>query len=80
MEIQWEYIVFSRKLSANFLARYKYGNKDKRRGIKIFHLIIRSLSNKVSEVKYIIKQHSPHILGISECELKKVQNQFDERN
>ena len=43
------------------------------------HLNIRSLSKKISEVKCIIKQHSPHILGLSECELRNVNNTFDER-
>ena len=35
------------------------------------HLNIRSLKNKMPEVKNIIKEHSPHILGLSECELTK---------
>ena len=35
------------------------------------HLNIRSLRNKVSEVKNVIKQHNPFIMGISECELKR---------
>ena len=35
------------------------------------HLNIRSLRNKVFEVKKVIKDNNPHILGISECELKK---------
>ena len=42
------------------------------------HLNIRSLRNKVPEIKNIVKEHSPHIFGISECELKKVQNEYDE--
>ena len=42
------------------------------------HLNIRSLTNKVSEVKNLIKQHSPNILGLSECELRKVDNHYDE--
>ena len=70
--------VLGKKLSTNFLARYKYGNQEKKRGIKNFHLNIRSLGKKISEVKYVIKQHSPHILGLSECELKKVNNRYDE--
>ena len=39
---------------------------------------IRSLSNKVSEVKNLIKEHKPDILGLSECELRKVGGNFDE--
>ena len=42
------------------------------------HLNIRSLVNKVCELKVIVKEHTPHILGVSECELKKVNGQFDE--
>ena len=42
------------------------------------HLNIRSLKNKVTEVKNLIKQHNPHIFGLSECELKKVNQKFDE--
>ena len=42
------------------------------------HLNIRSLTNKVLEVKNLVKQHSPNILGLSECELRKVDNQYDE--
>ena len=67
-----------RKVTVNFQARYTYGNKQSKKGIKNFHLNIRSLGNKVSEVKKIIKEHHPHILGLSECELKKVGNKYDE--
>ena len=42
------------------------------------HINIRSLSNKVGEIKNIIKDHKPHILGLSECELKKHNNFYDE--
>ena len=52
------------KINANFWARYTYGNKVNLRGMKNFHLNIRSLSNKISEVKYVIKQESPHLLGL----------------
>ena len=44
------------------------------------HLNIRSLKNKVNEVKSLIKQHNPHVFGISECELRKVNNCFDEKS
>ena len=71
---------FSKRTSTNFQARYKYGNRDHRvKGIRNFHLNIRSLGNKISEVRNIVKQHSPHILGISEAELRKVQNKYDEK-
>ena len=43
----------------NFEARYKNGNIQKMKGILNMHLNIRSLKYKVSEVKNIIKQHSP---------------------
>ena len=39
------------------------------KGIVCYHLNIRSLRNKVSEVKAIINEHRPHIMGLSECEL-----------
>ena len=42
------------------------------------HLNIRSLANKVSEIKILVKEHTPHIFGISECELKKINGKFDE--
>ena len=35
------------------------------------HLNVRSLRFKVFEIKNLIKQHNPHILGISEAELEK---------
>ena len=42
-----------------------------KRGIINIHLKIRSLYNKISEVKNLVKQEKPHILGISEAELRK---------
>ena len=49
-----------------------FGNQNSgKRDNKNVHLNIRSLPNKVSELKNIVKQHGPHILGISKCELKK---------
>ena len=66
------------KVTVNFEARYIHGNIQNQKGIKNFHLNIRSLKNKVSEVKNVVKEHHPHILGLSECELKKVDNKFDE--
>ena len=69
-----------KKSSKNFQARYKFGNPAKQmKGIRNFHLNIRSLGNKMFEIRNIVKQHSPHVLGVSECELKKVQNNFNEK-
>ena len=66
------YPVWGKKQSKNFLAKYINGNR--RSGILNMHLNIRSLKNKMSEVKNIIKEHKPHILGLSECELNKQTN------
>ena len=55
----------------NFEARYLYGNINKQKGIVNMHLNIRSLRFKVAEVKHLIKEHNPHIFGISESELKR---------
>ena len=59
--------------SPNFYAKITYGNKEKSasRGIKSLHLNVRSLKNKICDIKNIIKSHKPHLFGISECELKK---------
>ena len=63
----------------NFWARYTQGNKQApRRGIMNMHLNIRSLSHKVFEIKNIVKQHHPHIIGLSECELRKQGGHYDE--
>ena len=67
-----------RKLTTNFKARYTNGNKQNKKGIKNLHLNIRSLSNKVCEIKTIVKEQTPNIFGISECELRKVNGKFDE--
>ena len=60
-----------KKGTFNFLFRYVHGN-IREKGIKNFYLNIRSLKFKVLEIKNIIKEHSPHIIGLSECELRKV--------
>ena len=60
-----------KKGTINFLFRYIHGNISQK-GIKNLHLNIRSLRFKVLEVKNIIKEHSPHIFDLSECELRKV--------
>ena len=68
-----------RKQTSNFIAKYTYGNRNtSRKGIVNLHFNIRSLSNKIVEVKNIVKQHNPHILGLSESELRGDSNQFDE--
>ena len=61
-----------RENTGNFWARYITGNiQSNIKGIKNIHFNIRSLKNKLFEVKNIIKKESPHIFGLSECELKK---------
>ena len=45
--------------------------------IKISHLNIRSLKNKVQEVKQITATVKPHLFGLSECELKNNTETFD---
>jgi len=63
----------------NFSAKYTYGNKAKiTKRIKNMHLNIRSLSNKIFEVKRIVNDHKPNILGLSECELRKKDGYYDE--
>ena len=63
----------------NFWARYIHGNKQTpSRGIMNMHLNIRSLGHKVFEIKNIVKQYHPHIIGLSECELKKHGGNYDE--
>ena len=53
-----EYRICSIKQTPNFMARYKFGNKGvKQKGIVCLHVNIRSLRNKVYEVKSIIKDH-----------------------
>ena len=59
-----------KKQTPNFLSRYKYGNK-KESGIVNIHVNIRSLKFKIQEIKNIIHKKCPHIIGISEAELKK---------
>ena len=66
-------------LPPNFYARYSYGNRLHRvKGIHNMHVNIRSLGNKVFEVKNIVKEHNPHIIGVSECELRKIAGVYDE--
>ena len=73
-ENQNMYLTLSLK-SPNKYAKITYGNRDHlKKGMKNLHLNIRSLRNKVSDVKLLIKQHKPHVFGISECELHKTSN------
>ena len=64
-------ITSSEIIDHNFLARYVNGNIQKKKGILNMHLNIRSLRYKVYEVKQVIKEHNPTLIGISECELYK---------
>ena len=57
------------KQTGNFWARYVFGNRINVKGIKNLHFNIRKLKNKVDEVKNIIKQESPNIFWLSECDL-----------
>ena len=60
------------QLVGNFYGRYVNGNgKGLPKGVKVYHLNIRSLYNKVEEVKKITCDLKPHILGLSEVELNK---------
>ena len=61
--------------TSNFKARYLNGNI--KRGLINIHVNVRSLYRKMSEIKRLIQQEKPHILGISECELKKNHHQLD---
>ena len=79
VHLEMLHVKVRRAMNHNFLARYTYGNRQSTRGIRNFHLNIRSLVNKVSEIKCIIKNHNPHIIGLSECEVRKSQNRFDEK-
>ena len=50
MDIQWGYRTYGWKLSANFQARYRFGNQNHgRRGIKNFHLNISVWIKKYSQ-------------------------------
>ena len=72
--------VLGKKASVNFKAKYTNGNGFSRvQGIRNYHINIRSLSNKVSEVKSLIKQVDPHIFGISETEIRRRYN-FNENS
>ena len=75
-----EYQIFNwATFLGNFFARYVNGNENgkRQRGVYSMHLNIRSVENKVFEIKNIVKEHSPHFLGLSECELRNHAN-FDQ--
>ena len=63
------FIPLGKKCTTNFRTRCLYGNIG--RGLKNIHINVRSLYNKVSEVKNFILREKPHIIGISEAELVK---------
>ena len=75
LKIGWEGTNVTRQvwvqMLGNFYARYLHGNGKQPKGVRVFHLNIRSLQNKGREVKKIVKELKPHLLGLSECELKK---------
>ena len=55
--------------SMNFKAKLLHGNI--RKGIKNIHVNVRLLYNQMSEVKLLVQRQKPHILRISEAELRK---------
>ena len=61
---------------SNFKARMTYGNK--KQGILNIQLNIRSLYNKVNGIKMLAKREKPHILGITEAELRKSCQEMQE--
>ena len=67
---------FLSKMVTNFMSRYLHGNR-KASGIKIGHWNKGPgfLQNKISEVKHIIQGLRPHILGLSEANLKRTHDQ-----
>ena len=58
------------KMVTNFQSKYTYGNK-RASGIRICHWNKGKgfLSNKLTEIKSIVKDINPHIIGISEANL-----------
>ena len=65
--------------SPNFYAKLTYGNRQiMKRGLKNLHLNIRSIRNKITDLRNIVEQKKPHIFGLSECELRR-SNTFDEK-
>ena len=63
MQPRHQFQKWGRKETSNFQAKYKNGNRKK--GILNLHLNIRSLNNKVIEVKNLIKQTFLACLSVS---------------
>ena len=61
--------------TGNFFAHYLNGN-GRNSGVRVFHLNVRKLQNKVAEIKNVVKDLNPHMFSVSECELKNSTN-FD---
>ena len=62
------------QVDRNFLARYKYGNRrEKKNGITIMHWNKGPslLQNKMDDLENIIDKYRPHVLGLSEGNLRK---------
>ena len=72
------YSASSEVINHNFQARYLNGNIQRKKGILNMHLNIRSLRHKVYEVKQIIKENNPTLIGLSETELFK--DKVDEKS
>ena len=65
--------------NCNFSAHYKYGNRNKKNGIKIMHWNMGGgyLINKMNEIETVINAYRPHVFGISETCFKKGHNLSD---
>ena len=57
----WQFNKLVRVVDHNFEARYLHGNIQKQKGIVNMHLNIRSLSNKLTEIKHLVKEHNQHV-------------------
>ena len=67
---QWkQFRTESNNQTKNKQAKIIHGNI--KRGIINMHVNIRSIYNKLSEVKNLIHKEKPHILGVLEADLKK---------
>ena len=71
----WRLIIWT-NFTGNFFARYLNGN-GRNKGVRVYHLNIRKLLNKGSEIKKVIKELNPHLFGVSECELVKNSPNFN---
>ena len=68
------------EMLGNFYARYLYGNGKLPKGVRVYHLNIRSLQNKVGEIKKLVKEVNPHLFSLSECELRQDSPNFNIEN